>query len=223
MPHKDEDVARAYRREYQRKWREANPGKAGAFTKAWRERHPGRVVASRRAHYLAHAEDIKAKHKAAYDPQEAHEYYLANKEKIKSGQKAYRAANPEKTKARNKTWYDANTDHLRVLRKQYREANKETIEAKRKAKHWALKLEVWGHYGGPSCGCCGEGHREFLTIDHVNGGGRKHRVELRANGSQHIYQWLKKENFPEGYRVLCMNCNFAYGLHGGCPHSRKET
>lgn len=42
-----------------------------------------------------------------------------------------------------------------------------------------------------------------LTIDHVKGGGSKHRRNL---GYSSIYKRLAREAFPEGYQVLCMNC-----------------
>jgi hypothetical protein len=80
-----------------------------------------------------------------------------------------------------------------------------------------VRLLVFAAYGG-KCACCGEGTYEFLTIDHVNGGGRRHREEIGGSGSS-IYSWLRKNNFPAGFRVLCMNCNFAAGKFGGCPHS----
>src|SRR5436853_1904161 len=43
-----------------------------------------------------------------------------------------------------------------------------------------LRLEVLKAYGGlaPACACCGEGHIQFLTIDHVEGGGRMHRRKI---------------------------------------------
>jgi hypothetical protein len=63
--------------------------------------------------------------------------------------------------------------------------------------------------------CCGESHYEFLTIDHVNGDGADHR---RETNNEDIYRWLERNNFPPGFRVLCMNCNFALGYHGYCPH-----
>lgn len=44
-----------------------------------------------------------------------------------------------------------------------------------------------------------------LSIDHIEGGGNKH---LKAIGTQAIYPWLIKNNFPEGYQVLCMCCQF---------------
>ena len=80
-----------------------------------------------------------------------------------------------------------------------------------------LKLECLRNYGGAVCQCCGETIVEFLTIDHINGGGNKHRKEIGGNGK--LYSWLKKNGFPNGYRVLCMNCNFSIGHFGSCPHS----
>lgn len=78
-----------------------------------------------------------------------------------------------------------------------------------------LRVEVFEAYGGAVCCCCGEEGYEFLTIDHVEGNGADHR---RVIGNKEIYHWLKKNNYPEGFRVLCMNCNFALGYHGYCPH-----
>lgn len=82
-----------------------------------------------------------------------------------------------------------------------------------------VRVEVLNHYGGV-CACCGEGHYEFLSIDHVNGGGRQHR---KAIGKSTVYEWLIKNSYPLGFRVLCHNCNQSIGLYGDCPHSRKEA
>lgn len=75
------------------------------------------------------------------------------------------------------------------------------------------------HYGGqhPKCDCCGIGDYEKLVIDHIAGGGCEHR---RAEGihGRFIYQWLIDQGFPEGYRVLCFNCNHMMSLHGVCVH-----
>ncbi len=79
------------------------------------------------------------------------------------------------------------------------------------------KAEVIGHYGGV-CACCGEDDLDVLSIDHVNGGGARHRRELKAKGEVFGYHWLKKNGFPLGFRVLCLNCNLARGLYGRCPH-----
>lgn len=92
-----------------------------------------------------------------------------------------------------------------------------------------LKLQVFTHYsnGKPRCACCGEKHIEFLTIDHINGGGTKERKEIlqeikkadeeeiKKNGRKKsgapFYRWLIENNFPEGYQVMCSNCNMAKG------------
>lgn len=83
----------------------------------------------------------------------------------------------------------------------------------------ALKQEVYAAYGGYRCACCGETHEEFLTVDHVKGDGKKHRLEVGSGGRGFaLYRWLKRHKFPEGFQILCMNCNFALGHSGYCPH-----
>jgi len=83
----------------------------------------------------------------------------------------------------------------------------------------ALRIEVLTHYSGgkkPFCACCKIQILEFLGIDHIKGGGRKHKQKVR-----HLYHWLKKKGFPKGFRVLCHNCNQSRGAYGYCPHDSK--
>lgn len=75
-----------------------------------------------------------------------------------------------------------------------------------------LRDTVIQHYG-EKCECCGEPAKEFLSIDHINGGGNKHRKAIKSSGIN-LYRWLKNNNYPSGYRVLCMNCNWAIGIYG---------
>lgn len=88
-------------------------------------------------------------------------------------------------------------------------ANLHTRDFNRRVKR--LCLDKYGSV----CQCCGEDKYEFLAIDHINGGGIKHRKE---NNIKTVYGWLKKNNFPQGFRVLCHNCNCALGHFGYCPH-----
>jgi hypothetical protein len=82
--------------------------------------------------------------------------------------------------------------------------------------HQNLKLSVLEAYGS-KCECCQEKEPMFLTIDHINGGGNKHREEV--GGGFRMYRWLKKNSFPTGYRILCYNCNCGRSVNGGiCPH-----
>jgi hypothetical protein len=66
-----------------------------------------------------------------------------------------------------------------------------------------LRRDVIGGYGG-RCPC-GEDRLDALTIDHVNHDGSKDRAEV---GTVKIYRRLRRENFPSGYQVLCLNCNW---------------
>lgn len=76
------------------------------------------------------------------------------------------------------------------------------------------KEECISHYG-VKCYCCSESNLIFLTIDHINGGGNKHRKEIGTR----LYRWLIKNNFPNGFQVSCMNCNWGKYLNKGvCPH-----
>lgn len=72
------------------------------------------------------------------------------------------------------------------------------------------------HYGG-KCSCCGEDRYEFLAIDHVNGGGGKHRKSL-GSSSRRLPSLVVSSGFPDDYRILCHNCNMAIGFYKKCPH-----
>lgn len=80
-----------------------------------------------------------------------------------------------------------------------------------------LKKQVIDVYGG-KCNCCGISNPAFLTIDHVNNDGKKHRKEIKGNGS--LYWWLKRKGFPkDNFQVLCWNCNMGKHHNNGiCPH-----
>jgi hypothetical protein len=83
-----------------------------------------------------------------------------------------------------------------------------------------IRDEVFGAYGGARCACCGEDEVTFLTIDHVRNDGKAHR-RLIGSGGNAIHRWLKKNNFPRGFQVLCQNCNFGKYVHGVCPHKKR--
>lgn len=129
-------------------------------------------------------------------------YYKQNRERILQRSKDYHHAHPEKQVARQRKYYAA---------------NKDVCDNRSKANARRIRLEIIAAYGG-KCECCGEERIEFLAIDHINGGGRRHRKSLSGN----FYRWLKRNNFPEGFRVLCHNCNSALGFYGYCPHKQSK-
>jgi len=83
-------------------------------------------------------------------------------------------------------------------------------------------VEALAVYGDGKCVCCGESHEEFLAIDHIDGGGGKQRRESGRSGGSSTYQWLKSKGWPEGYQVLCHNCNLSKGFYGYCPHEKEN-
>jgi len=131
------------------------------------------------------------------------DYRKKNKEKFSEYFKKH-LSNPENKKKRNeylKDYCQKNT-------------NKRAIYAKKWLQN--LRFMVISHYGG-KCKCCGEEQIEFLAIDHINEGGRKHRKSISGN----IYLWIKDNNYPDDLQVLCHNCNSAKSYYGRCPHMRN--
>jgi hypothetical protein len=114
-----------------------------------------------------------------------------------------------------------------VYRRQCNQARWTAVSAEEREKNNSRRRQlarkrreaVLAHYGG-ICQCCGEMHYEFLAIDHVNGNGKAHRKDLGMAGTK-FYKWLIDQHFPEGFRVLCHNCNMSYGFYGYCPHQRN--
>ena len=86
--------------------------------------------------------------------------------------------------------------------------SKEKICSAKRERRQALRLEVLRAYSpNLQCAKCGERHKEFLSIDHIYGHGRSHVASVG-----NFYLWLKRNGFPEGFRVLCHNCNFKFGM-----------
>lgn len=102
-------------------------------------------------------------------------------------------------------------DSWQIACKQCREKD----NARKVIQRQKLKDEVIGHYGG-KCACCGETEMAFLTIDHINNDGASHRRSLGVLAIN--YRWYKKSGYPDGFQVLCMNCNWAKRGGKTCPH-----
>lgn len=73
-------------------------------------------------------------------------------------------------------------------------------------RHREIKDAAYEKYGGYICKWCSTTDRVVLSIDHVNNDGSKHRKEI---GTPTILDWLKKNNYPPGFQILCRNCNWA--------------
>jgi len=121
----------------------------------------------------------------------------------------------------NKKEYDRNRYLIKrdEILKRTNEYNKNhRKEANERTRRWQLKLKtkVINYYSNKTmkCNCCGESELIFLTIDHINGGGNKHRKEIGMT----FYVWLVNNNYPKEFQVLCMNCNWGRRFNKECPH-----
>jgi len=92
----------------------------------------------------------------------------------------------------------------------YRKKNRKSISRKNRERRKAIKIEVLTYYGNGKICCviCGEEREACLSIDHINEDGANHRRQLKSGYAAHFHEWLKHENFPEGYQTLCMNCQW---------------
>ena len=99
--------------------------------------------------------------------------------------------------------YSNNLDAVR-FRKYYRE----------------LKVDVFTHYstGKPKCNCCGLENINALSIDHIKG--RKQFSHSRDFGGPRLNAWIRRNNYPKGFQILCIMCNNAKSGLPKCPHQK---
>lgn len=170
-------------------------------------------------------------------------YRLAHPERVKETKRKWAKEHPEKVKEYSRKCWQKNKIRYAARSKQYYEKNKEKILIKHRLKNKEnyqlnrtqilkrvkcnrkkLKLEVMHHYSSsnlPQCVCCGETNIGFLTIDHINNDGAKQRKNKQIGGN--FYRWLKNNKFPEGFQVLCYNCNLGRAKNNGvCPHEEEK-
>lgn len=119
---------------------------------------------------------------------------------------------------KNKRYREEHTIEL----KQKREKNKERTNTQQRNR----RLKIIKYYSNDTmqCNCCGEKEIKFLQIDHIDCGHAMHGKNKRPNNftGPGLYGWLIKNDFPNGYQILCANCNFAKGMYGICPHKIKK-
>ena len=133
---------------------------------------------------------------------------------------------------RHKKYLENHLENLRRARnnrmtkeekREYYRKNRVRCSKYHKKYYLKTKMMVFTHYGDnpPKCACCGETIIQFLTVDHIHGDGNKHRRRTGMKNSLAIYLWLIKNNFPEGFQILCYNCNCGRAHNNGiCPHKQ---
>jgi hypothetical protein len=147
-------------------------------------------------------------------------YKAKNRAKAITDDRRWRSENRDKTDVIQQRWRDKNPGLAAQRTAEWREKNREKALEAQKLANRKLKEAAYNAYGGFRCNCCGETTEAFLTIDHVNNDGAQHRKEVRIRA---IYKWLQVNDYPEGFQILCYNCNI--GKHrnkGVCPHHQEK-
>lgn len=127
-------------------------------------------------------------------------YATASKERIKAYRQAYHQKNRDQIIAKVSDWVANNPDRRR----------KNALAYYYRLQHQAIEA-----YGGYRCFWCGITEPLVLCIDHIDNDGSEHRRKLGTLGGAKFYKWLKDNNYPAGFQVLCMNCNHAKYRNGG--------
>lgn len=142
------------------------------------------------------------------------EYYRhwreTHKEQTKQATKKWRESEKGRAACARlaREWRQKHPERSRQIKHESDDRHREERHILKKEWGQRVKEQVLTHYGNGKCACviCGESRLACLSIDHINGNGYGHRKAV-GNGSK-LYRWLIKNNFPEGFRTLCMNCQF---------------
>jgi hypothetical protein len=118
----------------------------------------------------------------------------------------------------------ANREKLAAADREYAKENPDKGAARSASYYRRLRARIFAHYG-ERCACCGS--EEKLTVDHVNGDGAEHRIELlgRPEGSgstETLYRWIIANGFPDGFQTLCRPCNASKLNLGSCRIQHTE-
>ena len=191
-------------------YRKKNKEKINEYNREWSRKNKDEINEKRRKEY----QDNKEKHNAW---KRAYRARPEIREKEKKQQNERRAKNPQYHRDKQKEYREKNLDAHRKRARVYH--NKIA-----KPKFEEIKLEILTYYSKkiskseiPCCACCGENSSiTFLALDHIEG--RKSMGHKRGFTGIKIYKWIVKNDFPDGFQVLCHNCNTAKFQIGKCPH-----
>lgn len=133
------------------------------------------------------------------------------KECMKNVNKDCYSNNLEKYRDIHKKWRDKNKEYLKTYRKNLKSIRGIEINEYKNLYHMELKIQALFFYsnGNMSCEMCGEDDIDVLDIHHINGNGNSHRKKEKVNI---LSEWCIRNNFPDGFKVLCRNCNWRENL-----------
>lgn len=95
--------------------------------------------------------------------------------------------------------------------------NESLYHKKRNAEIRQIVLMAYTKGNMPYCVCCNACHIDALALDHINGGGNKHRKSLSIDVYSYLYRHFKKTGkWLSGYQILCITCNWIKYTRGSC-------
>lgn len=117
----------------------------------------------------------------------------------------YRKFNAKQEKKRHREYQFKNKDkHAEYHKKRNAEKRREVLL------HYSDSIDI-------QCKCCETKVLDFLTLDHINGGGRQHRLATTHSTVGYLHTLHEQTGkWLEGFQVLCMNCNWYKHLNGEC-------
>ena len=130
-----------------------------------------------------------------YSKEQRREYYERTKEARRKWKREWYKKNRDHVLEYNGKWQHNNLDKKREYHKKRRREQREIV-----LKHYSK--------GQLKCNLCGYNKdTRALAIDHIDNNGSKHR-KITKGGGERTYNWLIQNNLPDGFQVLCQNCNW---------------
>jgi hypothetical protein len=189
-------------------WIKDNPDKFKENQKRYRDKRKSEMTEEEHQELLLKSR-IQNKKWRDEHPEEVKEKKCLYSAKRRKFDPIYR----EKLLQRKRDWDLRNKKHNReYANNRYRNNDvvreKHSIRSKNKQVNERLETIYWYSNGEMKCNICGNTHYEFLAIDHIDNNGYIHRQsgELKRY-SNDLSKYLIANNFPEGYQILCHNCN----------------
>lgn len=99
-------------------------------------------------------------------------------------------------------------DREREYHRQWRRENPGKAAAYTNRMHLSYKESAINMYsnGDACCKFCRQADIDVLCLDHIDNDGVKQRL-LNPRRGHDLYRWLRLNDYPGNYQVLCFNCN----------------
>lgn len=197
------------KQEYGKKYRQEHKEYFALKAREYRLRHRNEILQLSRRHYLEHREEILlARRKNPKLKEYRKIYHQKNKEKCNAYSNYYRRIHLKEDARRSREYRKRHPDRIKNLNQNYYKKNKPVVNQKNRDRYIELKKLTFSKYSQNNtieCAICGENTLNFLTLDHIKGR-KKHQHSTMFSAAK-LWYYLKKNDFPPGYQILCWNCN----------------